>query len=58
MLTIKLKNFIIWLIVFATAQIVIAGVQSWKMFPPERRVQVVIQPAQSTGQQPQPVPAH
>ena len=34
-LTDKLKIFTIWLIVFAGIQIVIAGVQTWKMFQPE-----------------------
>jgi hypothetical protein len=43
-LTSKLKKFTIWLLVFAGAQIIIAGVQTWRMFQPDKPIQVVVQP--------------
>lgn len=43
-LTTKLKTFTVWLMVFAGIQIIIAGVQTWKMLQPERPIQVVVPP--------------
>jgi hypothetical protein len=58
-LTIKLKNLTVALIIIAVAQTVVAGIQTWKMFTPEpeRPVQVVVQPPQSTTPQTPPSPA-
>ena len=42
-LTKKLKRFTFWLIVFAGIQIAVAGIQTWKMFQPERPISVIVQ---------------
>jgi hypothetical protein len=57
-LTDKLKSLTWVLIIFAVVQIVIAGVQTWKMFQPEKPIQVVVQPPQSPAPQTPTLPAH
>jgi hypothetical protein len=54
-LTEDLKTFTIWLMIFAGIQIAIVGVQTWKMFQPEKPIQVVVQPPPPTAPQ-TPVP--
>jgi hypothetical protein len=56
-LTISLKKFTIWLMIFAAIQIVIAGVQTYKMFQPEKPIEVAIPPPpRSAPQTPVPPP--
>ena len=56
-LTVKLKQFTIWLMAFAIIQIAIASVQTWKMFQPEKPVQAVLpHPPPTAPQTPIPPP--
>jgi Phage integrase family len=55
-LTLSLKRFTIWLMVFAAVQIVIAGIQTYKMFQPEPSAVAAPRPPHSAPQTPIPPP--
>ena len=57
-LTKKLNRFTIWLLIFAGIQIVVAVIQTWRMFQPEQPVRVVVQPPPLTAPQTPSPPPH